>query len=150
MLFNSVEFIFFLLPVILFYYLVPARYRWILLLAASYFFYMSWHPEYGLLLLFSTLVDYYAGIRMGALPDRRGRRLIARNVAEEIQGLYPHDFIPYEKEAGRTHFYNNCEGVIRWDNMETRTDTRAFEGRYSSYTGPETPFSLTFHPCRSL
>lgn len=44
--------------------MVPHRFRWVLLLAASYFFYMYWRPEYALLLLFSTIVDYWAAIRM--------------------------------------------------------------------------------------
>ncbi len=73
MLFNSIEFLLFLPPVIFLYYLFPARYRWILLLAASYFFYMSWRAEYGLLLLFSTLVDYFTALRMERLPDRKAR-----------------------------------------------------------------------------
>jgi len=62
MLFNSVEFLLFLPVVILFYYALPFRFRWVFLLGASYYFYMCWHPVYVCLLLSSTLVDYAAAI----------------------------------------------------------------------------------------
>jgi len=43
------------------------------LLAASYYFYMSWRVEYILLIVASTLVDYFSGLRMEKLPDRKSR-----------------------------------------------------------------------------
>ena len=36
------------------------KYRWLLLLVASYYFYMSWKAEYAILIAGSTLVDFYA------------------------------------------------------------------------------------------
>ncbi len=55
MLFNSTEFIPFLLLVLLVHWvLIPARFakaRKGFLVAASYAFYMSWNPKFGLLLL---------------------------------------------------------------------------------------------------
>ena len=38
--------------------MLPHRWRWILLLVASYAFYMSWNPAYIVLIGGSTLVDY--------------------------------------------------------------------------------------------
>jgi D-alanyl-lipoteichoic acid acyltransferase DltB (MBOAT superfamily) len=73
MLFNTIDFALFLPLVVLIYYLIPHRYRWILLLAASYYFYMSWKVEYILLIVASTLVDYVSGLRMEKLPDRKSR-----------------------------------------------------------------------------
>lgn len=73
MLFNTIDFAIFLPVVVLIYYLIPHKYRWVLLLAASYYFYMSWKVEYIFLIVASTLVDYFSGIRMGKLPDRRSR-----------------------------------------------------------------------------
>lgn len=64
MVFNSIEFLIFFPLVVMGYYLLPQRYRWMLLLAGSYYFYMSWKLEYVFLILFSTAVDYFAGIRM--------------------------------------------------------------------------------------
>jgi len=73
MLFNTIDFALFLPAVVLIYYLIPSKFRWILLLAASYYFYMSWKVEYILLIVASTLVDYFSGIRMGKLKERRSR-----------------------------------------------------------------------------
>jgi alginate O-acetyltransferase complex protein AlgI len=64
LLFNSLHFLIFLPLVVIAYYCTPARIRWILLLAASYIFYMCWKVEYILLIIASTIVDYYAGIRI--------------------------------------------------------------------------------------
>ena len=41
--FNSLEFLVFLPVVVLLYWLLPHKARWILLLVASYIFYMSWN-----------------------------------------------------------------------------------------------------------
>jgi len=50
------------------------QYRWALLLVASYYFYMAWKPEYIILIVISTLIDYYCGRRMGDIPEKKKRR----------------------------------------------------------------------------
>lgn len=74
MLFNSVEFLIFFPVVVTLYFLCPQRYRWVLLLAASYLFYAAWRFDYVLLLLFSTVVDFYAARAMGQVSEQRVRR----------------------------------------------------------------------------
>ena len=64
MLFNSFEFLLFFPVVFIGFFITPYKYRWIWLLAASYFFYMAHSPELVILLLISTTVDYYAALRM--------------------------------------------------------------------------------------
>ena len=67
MLFNSLNFAIFLPVVFIGYWLVSKsrlRLQNILLLAASYFFYASWDYRFLFLLIFSTLLDYYTGLRM--------------------------------------------------------------------------------------
>ena len=73
MLFNTIDYVIFLPIVIFTYFLLPHRFRWILLLAASYFFYMSWKVEYIFLIIASTLVDYVSGIMMEKRSSRRAR-----------------------------------------------------------------------------
>lgn len=58
MLFNSMEFAIFLPIVFMLYWAIPNKYRWILLLVSSYYFYMSWNVKYVFLILFTTLVSY--------------------------------------------------------------------------------------------
>lgn len=60
MLFNSLPFLIFLPSVVLLYYLLPHRSRWVMMLAASYFFYGYWKIEYLTLIIASTTVDYFA------------------------------------------------------------------------------------------
>jgi len=65
MLFNSIPFLFFFFVVAITYFSIPYRYRWLLLLCASYLFYSYSQPGYILLLFGSTLINYYAALRMG-------------------------------------------------------------------------------------
>lgn len=62
MLFNSIQFLFFFPLVTLIYFLLPHKYRWLLLLIASCIFYMAFIPVYILILFFTIVVDYFAGI----------------------------------------------------------------------------------------
>ena len=62
MLFSSISYLLFLPPVLLLFWLLPHRFRGALLLVASYYFYMSWIPVYGLLLFVLTLVNYFLGM----------------------------------------------------------------------------------------
>jgi len=76
MLFNSLEFIIFFPIVVAAYFILAPRYRWILLLAASYYFYMCWDYKYIVLIMFSTVVDYFAGILMHRTDKVRLRKLL--------------------------------------------------------------------------
>ena len=69
MLFNSIEFLIFFPIVTLLFYLMPHKWRWLLLLAASCFFYMWFIPKYILILLITIAIDYSAGILMEKWKD---------------------------------------------------------------------------------
>ncbi len=62
MLFNSFAYILFLPVVFIIYWILPHKYRWGLLLIASYYFYMSWNPQYIVLILGTTAVSYFAAL----------------------------------------------------------------------------------------
>ena len=66
MLFNSIDFIIFFPTVVIIYFLLPHKWRWILLLVASCYFYMSFKAFYILLLMSTVVVDYF----MGALIEK--------------------------------------------------------------------------------
>ena len=63
MIFNSIEFLFFLPIVTILYLVFPHKFRWLLLLVASYIFFVSWRPEYILLILTSTFIGYFTAIK---------------------------------------------------------------------------------------
>lgn len=60
--FNSIHFLIFFPFVLLIYFIIPKKLRYIWLLAASYYFYMSWNVRYALLISFSIFVTYLCGI----------------------------------------------------------------------------------------
>lgn len=62
MIFNSWQYAFFMPAVFLFYWLVPQRVRWIVLLLSSWIFYALWSLKYLLLLITLILTTYYAAI----------------------------------------------------------------------------------------
>ena len=69
MLFNSFEFLIFFPSVVALYFLLPHRFRWVLLLLASYVFYMFWRVDYAIILVVSTLIDYTTGRMMAQYAD---------------------------------------------------------------------------------
>lgn len=73
MLFNSVDFLVFFPIVVLIYFLIPHRIKYLWLLCASYYFYMSWNPGYALLMLASTIVTWGGGLLISALEQKTGR-----------------------------------------------------------------------------
>ncbi len=73
MLFNSLDFLIFFPIVVGFYFALPYRYRWILLLGASYYFYAAWRLEYLPLIMISTLIAYVTALQMAARPERSQR-----------------------------------------------------------------------------
>ena len=67
MLFNSLGFAIFLPIVFAAYWMLSGksiRYRNLLLLAASYFFYSCWDWRFLFLLIFSTWLDYFSGVKI--------------------------------------------------------------------------------------
>jgi alginate O-acetyltransferase complex protein AlgI len=76
MLFNSFQYWIFFLIVATLFYSVPFRFGKILLLLASYVFYMWWDPRFIVLILTSTVVDYYLGIFLETATGRRRKLLL--------------------------------------------------------------------------
>jgi D-alanyl-lipoteichoic acid acyltransferase DltB (MBOAT superfamily) len=74
MVFTSLEYYLFLPVVAAVYFLTPRRARWAWLLLASYFFYMNWNPYYIILIVGSTLVDYWAALQMDRQSTREQRK----------------------------------------------------------------------------
>lgn len=74
MLFNSFNFAIFLPIVFLLYWFATNRNLKLqnaLLLVASYFFYACWDWRFMFLLMFSTLLDYFTGLKMEESPSRK-------------------------------------------------------------------------------
>jgi alginate O-acetyltransferase complex protein AlgI len=74
MLFNSVAFLIFFPVVTLLYFLLPQGWRWLHLLVASCIFYVAFIPVYILILFFTIVIDYFAGIYIARAKDKRRRK----------------------------------------------------------------------------
>lgn len=55
MLFNSLTYLIFFPAICILYWCLPSKYRNMMLLIASYFFYMSWEPAYAILIIITSL-----------------------------------------------------------------------------------------------
>lgn len=76
MLFNSLDFLIFFPVVVLIYFIIPKKIRYIWLLVASYYFYMCWNARYALLIGVSTLITYISGLLLRKAKKIRLRKLV--------------------------------------------------------------------------
>ena len=79
--FISVYYLVFLASVTVFYYLLPAKYRTLWLLGASYFFYLTWQPAFLPVLIGVTAAAYLFGQKLAPISDpKRKKKWLAGSV----------------------------------------------------------------------
>ena len=96
MLFSSIVFLFTFLPaVMILYYLLPVRFRNVILLLASLVFYAWGEPVYLFLMLLSILFNYFSGLDIARnLQDKRAaKRSLVFNLIINLEVL---GFFKYE------------------------------------------------------
>ncbi|MCG6169019.1 MBOAT family O-acyltransferase [Leptospira sanjuanensis] len=84
MLFNSIHFLVFYPIVAVLYFLFPFRFRWILLLVASCYFYMAFIPAYILILAFTIVLDYYLAIWIENATGPKRRTYLILSLSSNI------------------------------------------------------------------
>ena len=87
MLFNSFSFAIFLPIVFILYWVLPHKTRWVLILSASYYFYMSWNAKYVFLILFTTIISYVAAILLEKTENLRNKKKILFGTAVACLGV---------------------------------------------------------------
>ena len=89
MLFNSIDFVIFLIVVVVAYYAIPAnRWRKLFLLAASYYFYACWNVAFLVLLLYDTIVAFMAGRLMAGKEKPCQKRILWSSVVLILLPLF--------------------------------------------------------------
>jgi D-alanyl-lipoteichoic acid acyltransferase DltB (MBOAT superfamily) len=88
MLFNSIDFLIFFPVVTGLYFLLPHRFRWILLLVASCVFYMFFIPIYILILFVTITIDYVAGINIETSKGKGRKIFLALSVVSLCAFLF--------------------------------------------------------------
>jgi len=84
MLFNSIHFAIFFVVVTLLYFLLPHRFRWLWLLASSCYFYMAFVPIYILILAFTIVIDYFAGIFLEQTSGKKKKWFLVASLVANI------------------------------------------------------------------
>ena len=100
MLFNSFSFLAFFTIVVVVYYLIPHRFRWLLLVIASLYFYSIFKLGYVLLLLGVALVGYLVALAMGtAQGSARRKALLAVGVVAALAPLFVFKYFDFFAES---------------------------------------------------
>ena len=84
MLFNSFEFLIFFPVVTILFFLIPNRWRWLHLLIASCIFYMAFIPVYILILVFTIVIDYYAGIFIERSQGKKRKLYLVASIIANV------------------------------------------------------------------
>lgn len=133
MLFNSFQFLFFFLFVTLVYFALPHRYRWMHLLIASCIFYCAFIPAYLLILLFTILVDYAAGILIERAPSRLKKRYLILSIVANL---------------GVLCFFKYYNFFI--ENINTVIEAAGFTVHPLRYLSIILPIGLSFHTFQAM
>lgn len=132
MLFNSLEFVGFFIIITTLFFVLPHRYRWLLLLLSSCYFYMDFMPIYILILGFTIVVDYFAGIFIERNEGKKRRLFLIVSIIANIGIL---SFFKY------FNFLNdNVTWVLKLFNFQNPIHNTSFP----------LPIGLSFHTFQAM
>lgn len=98
MLFNSLSFAIFLPIVFGLYWALPHKFRWIVLLLSSCYFYMSWNVKYIVLILFTTIISYMSAIVLERFP-RYKRWMLGGTLVSSLGILFTFKYFNFASES---------------------------------------------------
>ena len=84
MLFNSIQFLVFFIIVTILYFQLPHKFRWLLLLLSSCYFYMAFVPIYIAILGFTIVIDYFAGILLEISQGKKRKLFLIASLIANI------------------------------------------------------------------
>jgi len=112
MVFTSINFLIFFPLVVVLYYITPARYRWLTLLVASYFFYINIKPVFALLVAGVTVSTYFfARLIDNTSVESKKKRYMVINI---ILILLPLFFFKYFSVLNNSLVSILEENGLRW------------------------------------
>lgn len=133
MAFISWQFALFFGIVTTLYFLIPFRFRWLLLLIAGCIFYISFIPVYILLLFFLIIVDFIAGLLIEKAQSKSKKKLLLIvSILSTVSVLFVFKYFNF--------FMLNIDGIVRF-----------FNWNYSIFLLKlALPVGLSFHTFQSL
>lgn len=115
MLFNSFDFLIFLVFVFAVQLVLPKRPRNVFLLAASYFFYGCWDWRFLGLMLLSTVIDFHCSREIAESSDRgRRKRFLAVSVAANLAILGFFKYFNFFADSLQTLAQSGGLTLSRW------------------------------------
>lgn len=132
MLFNSFEFLWFFIAVTLAFYILPHRYRWLMLLLSSCYFYMAFVPVYIVILGATIIIDYFAAFWIDRTEGKQRKVALAVSIIANVGIL---SFFKYYNFA-----VENILQVAGW--MQTKPDI--------PYLEIILPVGLSFHTFQAM
>lgn len=84
MLFNSFYFLLFFPAVTVLYFLLPHKWRWLHLLIASCLFYCAFIPVYILILFFTIIIDYIAGLYIETAEGKKRKQYLIVSIIANV------------------------------------------------------------------
>src|SRR6185437_3102955 len=106
LLFNSFWYLVFLPIVVTLFWVSPRRIRTFLLLVASYVFYMSWKPIYGILIFGMTLANYFFGLAIARSEQRKKRWLIGAVVFNLVLlGVFKYAYFSWDLASAAGNWF---------------------------------------------
>ena len=133
MLFNSIQFLIFFPLVTLIYFLLPHKYRWIHLLLSSCIFYIAFIPVYILILIFTIIIDYIAGIMIETRQDKKRKSFLIMSIVANVGVLAVFKYYNF--------FLNNVNDLL----LSFHITTHSFP-----LLGIILPIGLSFHTFQAM
>src|SRR5215831_9448045 len=106
MVFNSFSFLIFFPVVTILYFLLPHKWRWLHLLLASCVFYMFFIPVYIFILIFTIVIDYFAGILINNAQGTRRKLFLLMSIIANVGVLSVFKYYNF--------FIDNTKDIASW------------------------------------
>lgn len=132
MLFNSLQFVYFFIVVTALYYIIPHKFKWVLLLISSCYFYMAFEPIYILILGFTIVIDYIAGIQIEQSTGKKRKFFLILSLIANIGVL------------AIFKYYNFLNG-----NISVFLNTMGYQN-HIPYLSILLPIGLSFHTFQAM
>lgn len=95
MLFNSFEFLLFFPLMLIGFYALPHKYRWLWLLVGSYYFYLAHELELVILLFISTCIDYFCGLKIPLASKRAKKGYLLLSIFVNLGILFAFKYLSF-------------------------------------------------------
>ena len=113
MLFSSITFIYYFLPILLFvYFLVPKKYKNLVLLIFSLLFYFLGEPRYIIVLILSCLLNFFFGNMVS--KDKNKKLWLIISIIYNIGQLLVFKYTDFFIENVNNIFNSKIIGGIKW------------------------------------